>query len=415
MEVSPHKWSGRDAVRHRHVMGIGMIDDLQLTVLAHPDEARIDEARSLQAADGATLVGRDPICGIHLEHVSISRRHAVFDHDGEHWTVMDLGSRHGTFLNGERIDAEEPRQLTGPCRLQFGPFVLRASVAGLADGSMITFDNVQTGETSVSVITPSQRRGLAQQRLDVLIRAAASLTAASDVDQLAREVLLAACLGSGAARALLLQPTDNELNFGVLASHGIDVAAGGAATRSISRSLVRLALQGRPAQLTPGSGDLSGVASIMELGIGSAIGVPVRVGETVQAVLYLDTRGQEEAFRSDAAAFCEALAGFCGLAMADLQRRQIEREQAALKRDLDTARRVQEQIMPPPSGVVGPIRYASLSIPGRLVAGDLLDIVPLDEHRTMLMLGRRRGQGHRRRDADGHRAVVPSRPLDAPA
>lgn len=42
-----------------------------------------------------------------LEHdETVSRLHAVFENLGAAWSVRDMGSRNGTYLNGERISAE---------------------------------------------------------------------------------------------------------------------------------------------------------------------------------------------------------------------------------------------------------------------------------------------------------------------
>ncbi len=38
---------------------------------------------------------------------SLSRRHLVFERDGEDWTVSDLGSKNGTFVNGARVAARK--------------------------------------------------------------------------------------------------------------------------------------------------------------------------------------------------------------------------------------------------------------------------------------------------------------------
>jgi pSer/pThr/pTyr-binding forkhead associated (FHA) protein len=44
---------------------------------------------------------------VSLEHdETVSRLHAVFENLGFAWSVRDLGSRNGTYLNGERISAE---------------------------------------------------------------------------------------------------------------------------------------------------------------------------------------------------------------------------------------------------------------------------------------------------------------------
>jgi hypothetical protein len=38
---------------------------------------------------------------------SLSRWHLVFERDGEDWTVRDLGSKNGTFVNGVRVIARQ--------------------------------------------------------------------------------------------------------------------------------------------------------------------------------------------------------------------------------------------------------------------------------------------------------------------
>jgi len=52
-----------------------------------------------------TTVGRSPDCEIFLDDVTVSRRHAVVTRHGDAFTVDDLGSLNGTFLNRRRIDS----------------------------------------------------------------------------------------------------------------------------------------------------------------------------------------------------------------------------------------------------------------------------------------------------------------------
>lgn len=52
-------------------------------------------------------IGLDPKCSIHLGDLLVSRRHAVLttNDSGECW-IEDLGSRNGTFVNGERLSGK---------------------------------------------------------------------------------------------------------------------------------------------------------------------------------------------------------------------------------------------------------------------------------------------------------------------
>ena len=49
-------------------------------------------------------VGKASTNLVSLEHdATVSRFHAVLEHFGSAWWIRDLGSRNGTYLNGEKI------------------------------------------------------------------------------------------------------------------------------------------------------------------------------------------------------------------------------------------------------------------------------------------------------------------------
>jgi two-component system, NtrC family, response regulator AtoC len=54
---------------------------------------------------GSVVLGRDTDCDLQLCTGSVSRRHARIDMRGDHGAIVDLGSRNGTFVNAERLDA----------------------------------------------------------------------------------------------------------------------------------------------------------------------------------------------------------------------------------------------------------------------------------------------------------------------
>src|SRR6476660_7751771 len=44
---------------------------------------------------------------VSLEHdPTVSRLHAILENHGSAWSIRDVGSRNGTYVNGEKIDAE---------------------------------------------------------------------------------------------------------------------------------------------------------------------------------------------------------------------------------------------------------------------------------------------------------------------
>ena len=72
-------------------------------------------------SDERTLIGRSPECAIFLDDVTVSRRHAELVRDGDAFTITDLGSLNGTFVNKKRI---ESAQLADDDELQIGKYRL---------------------------------------------------------------------------------------------------------------------------------------------------------------------------------------------------------------------------------------------------------------------------------------------------
>jgi len=68
-----------------------------------------------------TLVGRHPDSDIFLDDVTVSRRHAEFYRHGGRFTVRDVGSLNGTYVNRERI---EEASLSQGDEVQVGKFRL---------------------------------------------------------------------------------------------------------------------------------------------------------------------------------------------------------------------------------------------------------------------------------------------------
>jgi FHA domain len=60
---------------------------------------------SFQAIGNRTLIGRSPDCDVFLDDVTVSRRHAELDRADDTFTIRDLGSLNGTFVNRRRIES----------------------------------------------------------------------------------------------------------------------------------------------------------------------------------------------------------------------------------------------------------------------------------------------------------------------
>jgi len=96
---------------------------------------------------GRLLIGRDPAADVPLSwDATVSRRHAAVEVVGGGATLADLGSRNGTFLNGERLATAVPgRSLRPGDLLRCGDTVL--AVAGPAGARARSFaEDTHTAE-----------------------------------------------------------------------------------------------------------------------------------------------------------------------------------------------------------------------------------------------------------------------------
>jgi hypothetical protein len=73
------------------------------------------------ADDEQTTIGRSPDCGIFLDDVTVSRRHAVLVQRDGHFFIEDQGSLNGTFVNRRRVESAE---LEDGDELQIGKYRL---------------------------------------------------------------------------------------------------------------------------------------------------------------------------------------------------------------------------------------------------------------------------------------------------
>jgi pSer/pThr/pTyr-binding forkhead associated (FHA) protein len=71
--------------------------------------------------EGQTTIGRSPDCGIFLDDVTVSRRHAILTNRDGAFFIEDQGSLNGTFVNRKRV---ESAQLEDGDELQIGKYRL---------------------------------------------------------------------------------------------------------------------------------------------------------------------------------------------------------------------------------------------------------------------------------------------------
>ncbi len=344
-------------------------DTLFLSVVAGPESRDF----SFTTSDSPVEIGRLSTLACRLDDPTVSRRHAVLSYDNGAWSIEDLGSRGGTAVNGELVQGLT--RLWDGDEIGIGPWRLVITMGMPSDSTLVLTDEPPAAS---SLQTRDRRiaQPLAARRLSLLLEYAERLHHATSEIDLAEEMLDAACRGAHYERGAVVRGGSGGRVAETLAREG---EPGG-----ISRSVLREAEKGQVVRLqdTP---ELMQAQSIMIDSVRDVLCVPVTPDMGNAVYLYL-IREQAREDNSDDVDFCVALVRLAEIAYASLRRRGLERE-------IRAAREAQERIMPDETGAAPGLRYAMHSRPGRGVAGDLFDIIRVDEQRTVVLLGDITGKG----------------------
>jgi serine phosphatase RsbU (regulator of sigma subunit) len=344
----------------------------------------------LKSQSGPLVIGRHEQCQIRLpaDAEQVSRAHARFSDASGRWRVSDLKSRWGTFLNGYKLDPARDFPLSEGDLILITPWTFAFSHSPTPKRGLLSQDDRQS-QTLVRSIGPQNAQPVAEAHLQLLVQCAATLHSAPDEKTLAEMILDAGLKGTGLNNAAVLKPVDANGRIDVIASRFAGDAGSGA---TFSRSLIVAASSGQVAELSAGAGPTS--QSIVAMKIQSALCVPVMLGGSAAAYLYLDSRGgRGGSLRAGASSFCVALGNIASLALANLKRLDIEKRQALMEAELSAAAAAQKWILPQRHIKAGAFTVLGESRPGQFVGGDFFDIVQLDEHRLAVALGDVSGKG----------------------
>ena len=90
-------------------------NQFQLTVQKGPQPGKV----YLLLTDAVTI-GRDPMADISLNDPEVSRQHLRLTRTASGYVVEDMGSTNGTFIDGEKLDADTPLSLTDGQTISMG-------------------------------------------------------------------------------------------------------------------------------------------------------------------------------------------------------------------------------------------------------------------------------------------------------
>lgn len=362
----------------------------------------LDEAGKERWADitgPRFTIGRSSANDLPLSDISISRSHAeVKVRDGE-YLICDVGSKHGTFLNGVRV--EQPAALKNGDRIQLG---------GL-NGFTLTFHQ---GDLLQSLL------GISDSRLDagvpargfreiaMLLETFRALSSIPLVDDLLALVVDTAIELAGAERGfIMLKDESGSLSFRC-ARNNYRRPLDGSSFQTSRRVPDEVFKTGKSCVIS--DLDLSDTSedhsSTRRLGLRSIFCVPVRylslhdsgtmsvIGhmETI-GVLYVDSQAGGTGLSGTQLEALETLASEAAMAIYNARLYKDSQEKRKLEEELVIAREIQLALLPNWTKTLPFVSACSYSFPCREIGGDYFDYFDIEGDRLGFAVGDVAGKG----------------------
>lgn len=224
--------------------------------------------RTTLVAVGVHLIGRSEDCALRIEHLSVSRRHAELVLGGDTWSLLDLGSKNGTSVDGRPADGV-PTQGTGWIRV--GDVACEVAWIDEADAVRLRDDAIRrrdavTALTQVLAREP-QRPDLLQATLDAIVDLA------------------------GAERGLLLLPEGDD--WRPAAWRGFTPSEADGARFAGSRTAIARAAASREPVVVHDlalDGELGAKPSVVSGGLRALACLPLVLGGELLGLAYADSR-----------------------------------------------------------------------------------------------------------------------------
>jgi phosphoserine phosphatase RsbU/P len=332
----------------------------------------------------------------------LSRQHLVFERDANGWTVRDLGSKNGTFLNDVRVQSKQALTAGDSITASQLKFLFQPAKAAVPQVSIV-FDQTktdlqssQTVSTSLDDLISSQTlvakpaKGQASEQwksaLAAFLRAGRELSLGRPLPELFNVILDLSIEAVGAERGVLLTLEGEQL---------VAQASRGDAFR-ISTTVRDRVLNEKTSLLIRNVQDeeaLRAMHSIVSQRVHALMAAPLQTDDRVIGLIYVDTSHWLREFTGDDLNLLTAMANVAAIRIERERLAELEHARQRLATELEQAAEIQRQFLPNEVPKVKGIELAGFNASCRTVGGDYYDFVIRPDGQVAVMVGDVCGKG----------------------
>jgi serine phosphatase RsbU (regulator of sigma subunit) len=333
-------------------------------------------------------IGRHSESDLIIRDSRASRTHArIFVENDQYW-IEDCNSRHGTYVNGKRV---ERSALRSSDRIDFGA----------QDGYHLVFalDGAELKRLMEQVAAPEKggQSGVGGNlaKLRAILDLARTIQSSFSIDDVLMSVVDTALAITGAERGFLLLRTADSLEIRV--ARGVKGQKLDTGDLRVPRAVIHRALQERRELLSMNFDPLAGrdtgpLNSIADLELRSVVCVPlVRMragqgdatsllltGSETAGVLYMDSRVAAADLAAGNRELLQTLALEASTILENARLLEEERGKRQMEEELQLARTIQQSLLPRKLPDEGWLLACGSSVSSHQVGGDYFDVVQVN-------------------------------------
>lgn len=333
------------------------------------------------------------------DDAGLSRNHLALELDGGVWSVVDLGSRNGTKVNGiavspRRVLKNGDRVTAGSLLLEFKsePVKRPSSVEFVdspldiaADATVVAnLDNIMRSGRALLSTQSGGAAGKAQ--VHPLVRAGQELAGHRPLDELFPTIMNLAIEAVGATRGVLMILEHGLLETRAAKGEGFKISTT-VREQVLKKKESLLVRDVRLDEL------LRAQASIVAQSVRSMMAVPLQTADTVLGLIYVDSPHMVRPFTAEDLNLLTVMANIAAIRIEHARLLEVEKHDMLIARDMQQAAEIQKSLLPAKPPEIPGLDVAAMSEPCRSVGGDYYDFFVRPGVRPVFLVGDVAGKG----------------------